>query len=67
MNKVTLFHAYQRRYFDASSVKDMQDVRHYFHYNRWGENGCPFFLEWPYLTVPDMIRDKITKYTLKAA
>ena len=31
---------------------------------RWGM-PCPFFLEEPYLTIPDMIKDKFIKHMLK--
>jgi len=32
--------------------------------NRW-EDGCPFELVWPYLSIPDMIKDQIIKNYLK--
>jgi hypothetical protein len=25
----------------------------------WGTDGCPFYLEFPYSTIPDMIKDKV--------
>ena len=65
MNKIELFHTYQRRYFEPGSKNDMKEVRHYFHNHQWGKEGCPFYLEWPYLTIPDMLKDKITQYALK--
>ena len=40
-------------------------VRKYLHTLSWGDGGCPFYLEWPYLDIPAMIKDKITNYTLK--
>jgi hypothetical protein len=40
-------------------------VKKYLHTRSWGNQGCPFYLEWPYLDVPNMIKDKITEYTLK--
>ena len=55
---------YQRHQFDPSSKEDMKAVRKFLHINKW-ENNCPFYLEWPYLDVPTMIKDKITAYTLK--
>jgi hypothetical protein len=64
VNKVEQFKLYQRRSFEPSSKDDMKIVRKFFHNNKW-ENGCPFFLEWPYLDIPSMIKDKITSYTLK--
>ena len=31
----------------------------------WGKDGCPFILEFPYMTIPDMIRDKLIHKILK--
>ena len=31
----------------------------------WGKDGCPFILEFPYLTIPDMIKDKLIHKLLK--
>lgn len=64
MNKIEQFNMYQRHQFDPSSKEDLKIVRKYLHDNKW-EHGCPFFLEWPYLDIPAMIKDKITSYTLK--
>jgi hypothetical protein len=64
MNKLQQFNMYQRHQFDPSSKDDLEIVRKYLHHNKW-ENGCPFFLEWPYLDIPSMLKDKITSYTLK--
>ena len=33
-------------------------------HGRWPNYVCPFFLEWPYLTIPDMVKDKFARYTL---
>ena len=43
---------------------DMKIVRKFLHDNKW-ESNCPFYLEWPYLDVPTMLKDRITKYALK--
>jgi hypothetical protein len=64
MNKVEQFKLYQRRAFEPSSKEDLKIARKFFHDNKW-EYGCPFFLEWPYLDIPSMLKDKITQYTLK--
>lgn len=64
MNKIQHMNVYQRHEFDPSSKSDMVVARRFFHNNKW-EDGCPFFLEWPYLDIPSMIKDKITQYTLK--
>lgn len=65
MNKIENFRNYQRHQFDASNKDDLKLVRKYLHNHSWGSAGCPFYLEWPYLDVPNMIKDKITEYTLK--
>ena len=64
MNKIEQFKM-NRHNFNPLSRGDMIEVKKYFRDSKW-ENGCPFHLEWPYLDIPSMIKDKITSYTLKA-
>ena len=64
MNRIEQFNMYQRHQFDPSSKEDLKIVRKFLHDNKW-ESNCPFYLEWPYLDIPSMIKDKIVKYTLK--
>lgn len=52
-----------RRYFNPYNKDDMKAVKKFFTKNRW--DGCPFILEWPYLTIPDMIKSKLTMALLK--
>lgn len=50
----------QKRYFDAKNKKDIQSAKLFFTNHSWGhETGCPFILEYPYMSVPDMIKDKL--------
>lgn len=49
----------QKRFFDPRSKKDMDIAKLFFTKHTWGHGGCPFFLEFPYSTVPDMMKDKI--------
>jgi hypothetical protein len=49
----------QKRFFDPQSKKDMMVAKMFFKSHTWGDGGCPFFLEFPYSTVPDMMKDKI--------
>ena len=56
----------------ASKIKfDMNNKSHVEIYKRflqtasWGQTGCPFSLEFPYLTIPDMIKDKLVRKYLK--
>jgi hypothetical protein len=54
----------RRRFFDPSKKKDMQVARYFVETHSWGIDGCPFILEYPYLAIPDMIRDKIIHKTM---
>jgi hypothetical protein len=64
VNKIQQMNLYQRHQFDPSSKGDMVVARKFLLNNKW-EAGCPFYLEWPYLDIPSMIKDKITAYALK--
>lgn len=65
MNRIETWNINQRRLFEPSSKDDMKIVRKFLHSHYWGPDGCPFYLEWPYLDIPYMLKDKITNYTLK--
>ena len=64
MNRIETWNINQRRLFEPSSKDDLKIVRKFLDDNKW-ENNCPFHLEWPYLDIPSMVKDKIVKYTLK--
>lgn len=64
MNRIETWNINQRHLFDPSSKDDLKKVKYFLHHNHWEEN-CPFYLEWPYLDIPSMIKDKMVKYTLK--
>jgi hypothetical protein len=55
---------FNRRFFNPSDKKDIRDFRYFMANGKWAGYQCPFFLIWPYLTIPDMIKDQFTKYTL---
>ena len=55
----------QKRYFDINSIQDIELYRQYLIKNSWGTTGCPFILEFPSLTIPDMIKDRLIKKFLK--
>jgi hypothetical protein len=57
-------HALQRRTFDPGNKKDINEFRYFMANHQWPQRQCPFYLEWPYLTIPDMIKDKFARYTL---
>lgn len=64
-NKIENFSTYQRHQFDASSKDDLQKAKGFLSNMRWGPDGCPFILEWPYEDIPYMLKTKITEYYLK--
>lgn len=54
-----------RRLFDVSSRKDLDAFAHYLKTDSWGHEGCPFLVEEPWHSIPDMIKDKIVRKHLK--
>lgn len=56
----------QKRRFDPARKKDREEYKHFLEHKTWRSQVCPFVLEWPYLTIPDMINDKLTHYVLGA-
>jgi len=63
-NKIEMMQHNKRNYFNPNSTVDMSVAKGFLKYNSWGSQGCPFFLEWPYLDVTSMIKDKISKHAL---
>ena len=47
-----------KKSFDVNSAKDLREYQNYLRNKSWGK-GCPFELEWPYLSIPEMIQHKI--------
>ena len=64
----TLFHLRQqfpKRYFDVTDKKDLSMYKQFITTRSWGERGCPFELEWPWLSIPDMIAHKISEHAVE--
>lgn len=55
----------KKRLFDPSNKEDRREFALFLETKRWDSIVCPFELEWPYLTVPDMIKDKLAHHMLK--
>lgn len=56
----------KKRVFDMNNKKDIEIYKSFLETNSWKVSGsCPFNLEYPYLTVPDMIKDKLIRKFLK--
>ena len=51
-------HMWSKRRFDVRSSADLDEYAYFREHNKW-RSGCPFHLEWPYLNISDMIKDKI--------
>lgn len=49
---------WSKRHFDATSKTDLLQYKYFLDNNKWPQN-CPFILEWPYLTMQEMIRSKL--------
>jgi len=54
----------QKRFFNEKSKQDIALAKEFFNNHTWGRDGCPFILEYPYLTIPDMIKDKLIHKSL---
>jgi hypothetical protein len=54
-------HAWHKRAFDPASAEDLRVYQDFLLNSRW-KNGCPFIVEWPFLTVADLIKHKIVKH-----
>ena len=55
----------QRVRFSPDDKKHIDTYRHFVVKRKWENPGCPYELEWPYLSIPDMIKDKIINHYLK--
>ena len=55
--------AHQRREFDPASKKDLMELKFFKENGKW-KNGCPFYLEDPFVEIPAMCESRYTKYML---
>lgn len=51
-------HVWEKREFNPTDRRDLQAYQYFVINGRW-EDGCPFIVEWPFLNVLDMIKNKI--------
>ena len=55
-----------KRKFDMNKKEDVEIYKHFLVNNNWKITGsCPFELEYPWNSVPDMIKDKLVRKFLK--
>lgn len=48
----------QQRFFTVTSKSDIQEYQYFLKHNQW-KTPCNYVLEWPHITIPDMIKDKL--------
>jgi hypothetical protein len=63
-NKLEMMFTPSKRKFEGSK-EDIEITKSFLVKKQWGNKGCPFYLEWPYLTIPDMLKDKLTRHYLQ--
>lgn len=52
----------ERRKFDVNNAADLEVFRKFLENNTWSIVGtCPFEVEYPFESIPDMIKDKISR------
>lgn len=61
----TLKKRYAKRLFDVGNKQDLKMYRNFIQTRSWGTDGCPFELEWPWLSVPDMLAHKISEHAVE--
>lgn len=54
-----------RAKFDIRNKDHVQSFKSFLAQKKWGSSGCPFELEYPWTSVPDMIKDKLVRHYLK--
>lgn len=55
----------ERIKFNVNSKEHVEMYKTFLTKSYWGRTGCPFELEFPYTTIPDMIKDKLIHKFLK--
>lgn len=49
---------FNKRHFDVNSARDLQEYQNFVNTGTWGRDGCPFVLEYPHSSIPDMIKER---------
>jgi hypothetical protein len=56
-------HFWAKREFNPASAEDLKEYQYFLKHSQW-KDGCPFIIEWPHLTVTDMIQKRIVGFYL---
>jgi hypothetical protein len=51
-------HVWQKRHFDPTKHDDISEFKYFLDNHRW-QDRCPFILEWPHLSITDMIKTRL--------
>ena len=57
--------AFVKRKFDPTKKSDLAVYKTFITTGSWGTAPCPFELEWPALSVPNMLERKISEYAVR--
>lgn len=63
-SRVSLMNRFNKRQFDVTNETDLEEYRYFLANAKWRNATCPFEVEWPYLTIPQMINEKIAEHYL---
>ena len=58
---MSLLKVQQKKSFDVNDQKDLTTFANFLKTSTWGPKGCPFTIEEPWHSIPDMLKDKITR------
>lgn len=58
-------YAFAKRNFDPTKKADLAVYKQFITTGSWGDEPCPFQLEWPALNIPSMIERKISEYAVR--
>lgn len=50
-----------KRDFNVNCNEDISVFKDFMEKNKWGSDGCPFNIKYPFLSVPDMIKTELLK------
>jgi hypothetical protein len=52
----------EKRYFNPKRIEDLLEYKHFITKGRWKNSTCPFRLQWPYLTIPNMLHEVVARH-----
>jgi hypothetical protein len=58
----TTLGAVEKRYFDPRNRADLLEYKYFVTKGRWKNSTCPFRLQWPYLSIPNMLHEMVAKH-----